>query len=237
MEQVLAFFRTYELWIYAVLGLGALFYVRKFILAWQELRGAAFGLERENAQSRLNLAASVLVLLLTMVVTEFVLVSFIAPMVPQSLPLFTPTVDLLTTPTATLAAEGLEVSLSESSTPQAVITQQPESDGCVPGQVEISSPKGGEEVKNIIPILGTMDFENFGFYKIESRRPGETIWAILLAGNQPVRNGELGVWNTTTLSPGEYELSVVPVNNEAVSLPRCTITVRIAPPDLVTPAP
>jgi hypothetical protein len=237
MEQALEFFRTYELWIYAALSLGALFYLRKFILAWQELRGAAFGLERENAQARLNLSASVLVLLLTMAVTEFVLVSFIAPMMPQSMPLHTPTVDLLATATVTLAPPGEETPDIESSNPTAVIPQQPESGGCVPGQVEITSPKEGDEVKNIVPIVGTMDFENFGFYKIESRRPDEPIWAILLAGNQPILNGELGMWNTTTLIPGEYQLSVVPVNNEALSLPRCTINVRVAPPDPLTPEP
>jgi hypothetical protein len=63
MEEALSFFRAFEVWIYLLLGLGGLIYIRKFILAWQELRGAAFGLERENAQTRLNQSASVLVLI------------------------------------------------------------------------------------------------------------------------------------------------------------------------------
>ena len=60
MAEALRFFRAYEFWIYTILALGALVYIRKFILAWDELRGAAFGLERESAQSRLNQAASML---------------------------------------------------------------------------------------------------------------------------------------------------------------------------------
>jgi len=235
MEQAFAFFRQFELWIYALLGLGALFYIRKFILAWQELRGAAFGLERDNAQTRLNISASILVLLLTMAVAEFVLVSFIIPMLPQSTPLFTPTADLLSTPTVTLPAELTSSPASIDETPEVVPTEGELTEGCVPGEVEITNPKEGEEIKNEVSIMGTVDFENFGFYKIESRRPEDAIWAILLAGNQPVRSGELGKWNTITLSPGEYQLSVVPVTNEAQTLSRCTINVRVLLPDPVEP--
>ena len=104
MEEALRFFRTYEVWIYLLLGLGGVIYLRKFVLAWQELRGAGFGLERDSAQARLNQAASVMVLVLTMVVMEFVLVSFIAPAFPGAEPLPTPTLDLLATSTITLAA-------------------------------------------------------------------------------------------------------------------------------------
>lgn len=80
MDEALGFFQAFEVWIYLLLALGGLFYARKFILAWQELRDAAFGLERESAQARLNQAASILVLLLAMAIAEVVLVSFVAPL-------------------------------------------------------------------------------------------------------------------------------------------------------------
>ena len=86
MEEALRFFRAYEVWIYLLLGLGGIIFIRKFILSWQELRGAAFGLERDSAQDRLNQAAIILVLLLTMAITEFVLVSFIAVTTKNSMP-------------------------------------------------------------------------------------------------------------------------------------------------------
>ena len=104
MEEALSFFRAFEVWIYVLLALGGVIYVRKFILAWQELREATFGLERESAQSRLNQSASVLVLLLTMAVIVFVLVYFVSPAVPSANLLATPTLDLLATPTTTLPA-------------------------------------------------------------------------------------------------------------------------------------
>ncbi|HWQ82944.1 MAG TPA: hypothetical protein VN363_00165, partial [Anaerolineales bacterium] len=103
MAEALSFVRAFEAWIYLLLGLGGLFYIRKFILAWQELQDAGFGLERESAQGRVNLAAGMLVLILVLGVAEFMLVSFVAPTVPGANPLITPTVNLLATPTTTLA--------------------------------------------------------------------------------------------------------------------------------------
>ncbi len=94
---------------YVILVLAGLVYVRKFILAWEELRRAAFGLERESAQSHLNQAAGMLVLLFVMAVAVFVLVSFIAPVFPASNPLLTPTMDILASPTILLVEETSEV--------------------------------------------------------------------------------------------------------------------------------
>ncbi len=237
MEQAFAFFRNFEIWIYALLGIGILLALRKFILAWQELRGAAFGLERDNAQARLNQSASVLVLLITMVVAEFVMVSFIVPSIPGAIPLFTPTIDLLTTPTVTLAVAADQATLTPGVPTAVEGTEQPQEDGCIPGQVQIDSPKEGFEVSGLVTVSGTVDIENFGFYKIESRRPDEAIWAILLAGNQPVKAGELGTWDTRRLTPGEYQLSVVPVDTEARTLPRCVVNVfvTIPPPETSEP--
>ena len=102
MEDALRFVREYEIFIYILLGVIAAIFLRKFILAWNDLREAAFGLERETAQARLNWAASVLVFSLIMAVVEFALVSYVVPTVPGAMPLFTPTIDLLATPSATL---------------------------------------------------------------------------------------------------------------------------------------
>ena len=236
MEEALSFFRAFEIWIYLVLGLGGLIYIRKFILAWQELRGATFGLERESAQARLNQAASVLVLLLTMAVTEFVLVSFVAPALPGAIPLPTPTLDLLATPTTTLAAdaplEGDIEEITQSSIPD--LTYQ---NGCIPGQIEIIFPENGQEVSGVIGVVGTTDIPNFGFYKFEIKRPDDVIWLTIQAGNNIVRNGKLGDWDTTRLNPGEYQLGLVVVDNEAQSSPPCVIQLQVARPIEEAPGP
>ncbi|MBP1703000.1 MAG: hypothetical protein H6Q38_2107 [Chloroflexi bacterium] len=227
MEEALSFFRAFEIWIYLLLGLGGLIYLRKFVLSWRELREAGFGLERDSAQSRLNQAVIVLVLLLSMAVTEFVLVSFIAPSVPGANLLPTPTLNLLATATTTLPA-GAPTS---EFTPVAV-TAPPESafaaSGCVPGEIEISSPSNGQEVNGVVEVLGTASIANFGFYKIESRRPDELTWLTQQAGNTIIQGGKLGDWDTRRLTPGEYQLGLVVVDNQARLSPPCIVQVRVS---------
>jgi len=237
MEEVLRFFRAYEVWIYLLLALVGLFYVRKFVISWQELREAAFGLEREKAQARLNQAASVLVLLFAMAITEFVLVSFIAPAVPGAIPLLTPTLDLLATPTTTLPpAQATEAQANLALTPTSPFTAVPEESGCVSGSIEIASPLSGDEIGGVVDITGTVTIPNFGFYKLEMKRLEETDWLTILAGNEPRVNGLLGSWNTSLLSPGNHQLSLVVSDNQGQTLPPCIIQVRITNL-LVTPQP
>lgn len=228
MEEALRFFRTYEVWVYLLLGLVGLIYGRKFYLAWHELRGAVFGLERESAQGRLNQAASLLVLLMAMAVTEFVLVSFVAPTVPGAMPIFTPTLDLLATPTITLQPT------SEAGNVPAAGTQisdaQASDTGCISEQIIITFPEDGSEIGGVIEIMGTVDVPNFGFYKLEMRHPEETNWQTILAGNEKKLEATLGSWNTSLLTPGLYQLSLVVTDNEGQSLTPCTIQVNVIIP-------
>lgn len=228
MEEALRFFRAYEVWIYLILALGGLIYIRKFILAWQELRDAAFGLERESAQARLNQAASVLVLLIAMAITEVVLVSFIAPSMPGAIPILTPTLDLLATPTTTLPASlPTEVQENLAVTPTALSTADLEQSGCQPGIVDIASPVDGSEIGGVVAITGTANITDFGFYKIEMKRLEESSWLTILAGNEPKVNDLLGSWNTSLLSPGNHQLALVVSDNQGQSLSPCIIQLRV----------
>jgi hypothetical protein len=237
MEEALGFFRAFETWIYLLLGLGGIIYIRKFILAWQDLRGATFGLERESAQARLNQSASILVLVLTMAITEFVLVSFVAPAVPGSLPLPTATLDLIASPTITLPPGAEQTSQPEATTPTSLAEIVSLPDGCIPGQIEIVIPENGEEIRGIVPVVGTANIPNFGFYKFEIKRPDETVWLTIQAGNVPVSNGKLGDWDTSRLSPADYQLALVVVDNQAKPSQPCIVQVRVSLPPETTPGP
>lgn len=228
MEEALRFFRTYEVWVYLLLGFGGLIYVRKFFLAWHELQGAAFGLERENAQARLNQSASLLVLLMAMAMTEFALVSFVAPAVPGAMPILTPTLDLLATPTITLqpTTEVGNVPTTETQVPNL----QASDTGCVSEQIIITSPEDGDEIGGVVEIMGTVDVLNFGFYKLELKHPEETNWLTILAGNEEKLESNLGSWNTSLMTPGLYQLSLVVTDNEGQSFAPCTIQVHVTSP-------
>lgn len=232
MEEALRFFRAYEYWIYILLALGGLIYIRKFILAWDELRGAAFGLEREAAQSRLNHAASMLVLLLTMVIAVFVMVTFVAPTIPGATPLLTPTLDLLATTTATLPVTVSGTLEAEEMVvdPTPPTVEPAGGEGCIPGQVMLSSPQDGSEVSEVITLTGTAQIQNFGFYKYEVKRPGDPIWLTIQAGRETVVESELGQWDTRTLSTGEYLLRLVVTDNQGNSLSPCNIKIYVNNP-------
>jgi hypothetical protein len=234
MEDALRFFRAYELWVYLVLALGGLIYIRKFILAWEEMRAAAFGLERESAQARLNQAAGMTVLLLMIGIAVFSVVTFVVPSFPGSNPLLTPTLDLLATHTATLSAEN-EVGQAVLQTDQIGTVPSPTEvqvvgEGCVPGQIMISSPQEGAELSDVITIKGTANIPNFGFYKYEVARPDDDVWLTIQAGREIVIENDLGQWDTRTLTSGDYMLRLVVTDNQGQSLPSCVIQVRVNNP-------
>jgi hypothetical protein len=229
MEQALQFFRDYEIWIYVLLGLVGLWQVRKFALAWEELRGAFFGLEREAAQVRVNAAATMVVILILMAVAEFTLVTFVIPIVPGANPLPTTTLNLLATPTTTLPA----TTPTPNGTPGLTPTpgELAAAQGCVAGQINLTSPVNGDRVSGSVIVRGTAQVTNFGFYTLQIARPGDTIWLPILVGQQTVKNDDLGTWETSTLTPGEYLLRLVVTDNVGTELAPCSIQVTVeAPP-------
>jgi hypothetical protein len=232
MDEALRFFRTYEMWVYVILALAGLVYIRKFILGWEELRRAAFGLERESAQSHVNQSAGMLVLLFVMAVAVFVLVSFVAPAFPGSNPLLTPTMDLLASPTTTLMVDATQEAVSPPTTESMseLDTVEVAGEGCVPGQIMLIEPNEGTEVSGVIIVRGTADIQNFGFYKYEIARPGETVWLTIQAGREIRQEGDLGQWDTRTLAPGDYMLRLVVTDNQGESQEPCVVRVRVNNP-------
>ena len=89
MLELFHFLVDYQVWIYAVLGVLALIYLIRIISAARERYATIFGLEREDAQRRLNSALAVFVLLILLIAAEFTLVTFVIPEWP--LVMVTPT--------------------------------------------------------------------------------------------------------------------------------------------------
>jgi len=227
MEQVFQFFRAYEIWIYVILGLLILWQIRKFVSAWEDLRGAFFGLEREAAQSRVNSAATMVVILIMMAVAEFTVVMFVVPTLPGANPLPTAILDLLATPTITLPPP----TLNPNETPDVTPTpgEIPAAEGCTPGQINLIAPVNGDKIRGSVSIRGSADIPDFGFFTLQIARPGDAIWLPILVGQQPVKNDVLGTWDTSSLTPGEYMFRLVVTDNVGTELIPCAIQVLVEP--------
>jgi hypothetical protein len=222
MEVVYRFLATYEGLIYILLALAGLFAFRWVWKSWREWRDSVFGLEREFAMRRLSQSALVSLLIVILFFGELFLVSFAIPMMPASDMLATPTLDLLnSTPLSGSAAAETVVPNSASG---AVSNS---SDGCRPNEIIITSPEPGEQVSGTVTLIGTVVVDNFGFYKYEVSPAGAGAWATISAGRDPVQNGELGLWDTTALTPGDYELSLEVIDNQGQLFQPCVIPVRV----------
>ncbi len=224
MIEFLRYLKDLEYLIYIVIGGFAVWQIRNFYLAWEELRAAAFGLERESAQTRLNRSAALLVVLLFLVTAEFGLVSYIIPSIPGVDPLPTATIDLLATPTATIVIEEESTPEALAATPSGTAVLQ---SGCLPEVLIITSPENGSTVSGIMEIEGTANIPDFGFYKFEVSALNSENWLTIQAGDAPKTEGALGFWDTTQLEPGNYSLRLVVVDNQGIAQDPCAVDVYV----------
>jgi len=225
MNEFLRYLKDFEYLIYIIIGGFTIWHIRKFYLAWEELRAAAFGLEKESAQMRLNRSAALLVVLLFLGTAEFGLVSFIIPSMPDVDPLPTATLDLLASPTTTISpAEETEVpSLQETPLPGTAAVQA----GCVPEALMITFPENNSTVSGIIEIEGTVNIPDFGFYKFEISSANSDAWLTIQAGDSPKTDEMLGFWDTTQLDPGNYSLRLVVIDNQGIMQTPCVVDLYI----------
>jgi hypothetical protein len=225
MAAIYQFLGTYEVLIYIVLAIGGIFTLRWLWWSWSEWRQAVYSLEKEFALRRLGRAIASLTLILVLFCGELMTASFIIPSLPASFFIATPTLDLLATPTGTISAElATQIAL----TPRPVPTILG-GEGCLPESLQISSPRPGTEISGIVEIQGTADIPNFGFYKYEVAPLNSDTWATISAGREVVVNNLLGEWDTTALTPGDYQLRLVVTDNQGQSLSPCIIPIRVVP--------
>jgi hypothetical protein len=214
---------SYEPLIYIALAIGALFAFRRMWRSWREWRDSVYGLEREFALRRLGQATAAAFLVLALVFVEFFVATFIAPSLPATDILATPTLDLLLTPEGTLSPDQ---ATQAALTP---VTQEVQTgmSGCVPEKIMITAPEPGDDVSGTVEITGTANIPNFGFYKYEIALQGSQNWATISAGRDPKVDASLGSWNTTSLTNGEYFLRLVITDNVGMALEPCVIAVRV----------
>jgi hypothetical protein len=224
MGSVYRSLANYEALIYIALAIWGLFVFRSMYRTWREWRDSVFSLEREFALRRLGRITAIALLILGLMFAEFFIATFVAPSLPASDILTTPTLDLLAAPLGTLSPEDATQAALSPATQSAPSGMN----GCVPDQIMITSPQPGATVNGSIQIIGTANVPNFGFYKYEIAPIGTQNWATISAGREAKQEEELGAWNTASLTNGEYFLRLVITDNEGASLEPCVIAVRVA---------
>ena len=221
MQELFRFIGTYQGFLYLLLLLAGIYSLRWLWKAWKEWREAYFGLEREISMRRLAQAVAALLLVLVLLCGVFSVAIFVVPGLPAGILVATPTLDLLATPSGALAPNQTALL---GTTP---VTPVEGSQGCIPGQLEITSPKPGDEISGIVTLVGTVNLPNFGFYKYEVALRGTENWSTISAQSEAKINEDLGILNTTVLTPGDYLLRVVVLDNATQVIGTCIITIRI----------
>jgi len=223
VDALFRFLVQYESFIYVILAIGVILTARALWKAWTEWHTAVFGLEKELSFQKVRVSGALFILLIMIGLSQFCLVTFIVPFLPANTFRPTPTADLLQTPAATLSSSDLTAQISIPATPAGTVN-------CIPNQIMISSPLPGSAVQGKIVLAGTVNVPNLGFYKYEYAPQGSEIWATIAAGSAIVSNGELGVWNTSQLVPGDYQIRLLVSDSKGTSLPACIIPVRVIAP-------
>jgi YbbR domain-containing protein len=136
----------------------------------------------------------------------------VTPTPPQ--PTSTPT--LTTTPTPIPSPTPTPVLLAECPDPGARITY----------------PTVNAVLKGTVQILGSayVNGNNTGFdyYKFEFRRKDVSDWSFLQRFEDPVTEGLLGIWDTSSLPPGDYWLRLVVVRKDGNFIEPCQVPVQVS---------
>lgn len=217
-----SFYRSLESYsplVYIGLVMVGLYAFRRMWRTWREWRDSVYTLEREFALQNLVKATSIGFLVLLLFFVEFYIVTFVTPSLPAIDLMTTPTLDLLAVPTGVISSDGV--------VPVATAEIQSGMSGCVAEQIMLTVPRPGEEISGTATLIGTADIPNFGFYKYEIAPQGTNNWTTISAGANPVKNDELGKWDTTSTANGDYFLQLVILDNVGQTLEPCVIAVRV----------
>lgn len=77
-----------------------------------------------------------------------------------------------------------------------------------PQMIYISNPTEGSLVQNQVGISGKTDVNGFSRSEVEfsyNSNPIET-WFLLSRSNQPVKDGQLAIWDTASITDGDYSI-------------------------------
>ncbi len=222
--EVYRFLKAAEIWIYVILGFVIFLVLRKLLKEIREYRGTLFGMERERIKHKIVQHSSSLTVLLLIILSEFMIVSYAHVALPTLAFAPTPTLDLSPTEIPIDAVELANSGFNETVLPWDA--GGGDMGGCIPNQVEWLQPGQDDEISGRVELKGTVNTTDFGFYKYEYSQDN-SLWNTIQAGNTLVTNATLGFWDTTSLTPGDYFLRLVVTNNKGEAQQPCQISIKI----------
>jgi hypothetical protein len=248
MDQALQILAEYQWWIYAVLGLLFLFYLRRAIVARRDGARSIFKLEQEQAHTRYRRSVMVSAVILVAIAAVFVVGNPFLAAAPVEVPTTVPTPSVTNgplaastltptappptiTPTAQPTNTRPPRPVKPTDTPEILETATPvvQPAACPNPGVRIISPGRNQVIRGSFAIRGSANISNFQFYKVEIG-PGNNppTWTVIgQLHNSPVEGGVLETLNAGAYAPGIYTLQLVVVDQTSNYPDPCRVTVTI----------
>ncbi len=248
MEQVQSFLANYQWWIYGVLGIILLFYLRRALMARREGARSIFKLEQEQARGRYRRSVTLSAVILVLMAATFVLSNPLLPAPSLTTTEPTPTetsgplaaATLTSTPlpptitsTATPTRERPTLPPRPSPTPDVDVTETPvvHPPSCPNANVRITYPGMNQVVQGNVPIRGTANTADFQYYKIEvgpGSNPQDHEWTVVgQLHRSPVTGGVLETFNSGAYPAGTYTLRLVVVDQTGNYPTPCQVTLTV----------
>lgn len=247
MERVLGILTDYQWWIYGVLGIILLFFLRRALLARREGARSLFKLEQEQARARYGRSVTVSAVILLLMATVFIASNPLLPAPsptpepsptetsgPLAAPTLTPTpLPATITPTATATQPRPTRPTKPTETPGADATETPvvRPPACPNPNARITSPGLNQAVQGNVPIRGTANIANFQYYKVEvgpGSNPKDHQWTVVgHLHESPVSGGVLETFNSGAYPSGTYTIRLVVVDQTGNYPEPCRVTITV----------
>lgn len=247
MERVLGILTDYQWWIYGVLGIILLFFLRRALLARREGARSLFKLEQEQARARYGRSVTISAVILLLMATVFIASNPLLPAPsptpepsptetsgPLAAPTLTPTpLPATITPTATATQPRPTRPTKPTETPGADATETPvvRPPACPNPNARITSPGLNQAVQGNVPIRGTANIANFQYYKVEvgpGSNPKDHQWTVVgHLHKSPVSGGVLETFNSGAYPSGTYTIRLVVVDQTGNYPEPCRVTITV----------
>ncbi len=226
--------------LYILLAFGIFFSIRRLFQSYSARRKAVFGLEREAARQQRRNSLGAIITFLVMAGAIYIIDDIVVPNLgePPEEPTPTPVVFVTQMPTATpsfLLFPTITPTVGLPPAEEAELPSEPveEVDACAIIGSTITVPEPGQAVSGQVRVEGEANILDFSQYKFEINGPStDGAWVVVATYVTPVAtNALLGVWDATSLLPGNYTLRLVVLAEDGSYPTPCEVPIVILKPD------